>query len=144
MLSEKLLSRNIPDKEKRDRIIAILTKELYSHDYIISRTEAEKTIGLPITHNPEIESLITDLFYLYEDVTKIGMPFQPTAEFQEALKSNGEMLYKRAFVEADEKCYCFISQMKFDEIGVQRPGFPFKEKIIKSQELFQGWREINE
>ena len=144
MLSDKLLSRNIQDQGKRNQIINIMTKELYSHDYIISRSEAENLIKLPIKHDSEIEALITDLYYKYENTAQIGKPYHPEIEYQEAKSNNGEMIYKRAFVESDSQCFCFLSHRKFTELSVQRPGVPFKEKVIKQQEIFQGWREINE
>jgi len=146
MLSDKLLAKNIPDQKIRESIINTLTKELYSHDYIISRSEAENLIGLQIKHDPEIEDLISSLYYEYEKITEIGISYNPEIEFQKAKEedNNGILEYQRAFVEDDKQCFCYMSKRKFTEVLVQRPGVPFKEKLIKSQELFQGWRELDE
>jgi len=144
MLSKKLLSRNIKDEGKRNKIVDILTKELYSHDYIISRSEVENLLKLSIKHDKEIESLISDLFYKYDETVQIGKPYIPEIEFQEAKSNNNEMIYERAYIESEDHCFCFISHRKFNELSVQRPGVPFREKVIKQQELFQGWRIKND
>ena len=144
MLSEKLLARNMKDQSKRDKIISMLTKQLYSHDYIMSRSEANDLIQLPIHRDEKTESLISDLYSVYEADGNLGQPYSPELEYQKSLTNNGEMIYSRAFVESDDQCYSFISQRKFSEISIQRPGVPFKENVIKQQEIFQGWRLINE
>ena len=65
MLANKLLALHQEDIEANDRIVQQLTRELLSHDYIISRREA-KAIGMPVTDATEEEATL--MWQIYEDV----------------------------------------------------------------------------
>lgn len=141
MLSKKLLAKNIKDQEKVEGIIKILTEELYSHDYIISRREAKETLGLPIINNEEIENWIWELFSLYSEQSELMKPHNPEVEFA-SLSGTDIKTYYRGFIESREKCYSFISERRLNEITITRPGIGIPEKAIRASNLFEGWREL--
>ena len=145
MLSEKLLGRNIKDQTKRNNIIDALTKSLYSHDYIIARTEAKDLIGLPIQTNAKTEELMSKLFDHYMADMQLTIPYMPEIEKTKADKlPNKTNIYYRAFIESEDSCYSFITERKFEEFTLTRPGIPFPEKAIRQNNVFEGWREIDE
>ena len=57
MLATKLLSLHMSEKEKIDRIVRVLTRELLSHDYLIGRREAQ-AIGLPVIDATDREATL--------------------------------------------------------------------------------------
>lgn len=65
MLAEKLLSLHITDKSRRGRIVSVLTRELLSHDYVLSRREA-KQVGMPVVDASDDEARV--MWGIYEDV----------------------------------------------------------------------------
>jgi hypothetical protein len=142
MLSEKLLSINIKDQTVRNKIIDTLTKSLYSHDYIISRSEAKDLIGLPVKTDPKTVQCISKLFDQYMSDMELTVPFIPEIEKMKAEGLEGKTkVYYRAFVESEDLSYAFVTERKFEEFTVTRPGIPFPEKAIKQQNVFEGWRE---
>lgn len=142
MLSEKLLSKNIPDERKRQKIIETLTKALYSHDYIIARTEAKELLELPVKIDENAENIITELFEHYMKDMELSVPFIPEIEKAKADASADKTnTYYRAFVESENECYEFVTQRKFEEFMVTRPGIPAPEKAIRQTTVYEGWRK---
>jgi hypothetical protein len=65
MLARKLLSLHMTDDQRIDRIVKQLTRELLSHDYIISRREG-RSIGLPVIDAPDDQATL--MWQVYEDI----------------------------------------------------------------------------
>jgi hypothetical protein len=76
---------------------------------------------------------------------QLTVPYIPEIEKNTADKlPNKTNIYYRSFIETEERCYSFISERKFEEFTLTRPGIPFPEKAIRQNNVFEGWREINE
>lgn len=77
LMAREMLSLHMDPKtegERIDQIIKALT-ETYTHDFIVTRDIAEK-IGLKVVRpTTEQESLITKLFWSYQDELKMNVPF---------------------------------------------------------------------
>lgn len=144
VLSKKLLSFHMDgtkESKKIDNIIKLITRYLYSHDYVIGRREAKKEIGLKIRDPEEIstdfEKTIYDLFKIYQDSMELSNPFIP-----QIFMGNNETkigVFKRAFIESSVRTDVFITEKEFKKVVRQRPDIPvpethFLEKIIK-----EGW-----
>ncbi|MEW6409652.1 MAG: hypothetical protein AB1488_06010 [Nitrospirota bacterium] len=88
-LTEKLLGLHMDihkEKNKIETIVQNLTEKLCIHGYLISRTEAEKEIGLNIIKPDEkLETLMWALYEGYEEEMKLNQPFVPL----EILKDEG-------------------------------------------------------
>lgn len=71
-LASNLLKYHVDDDEKIEQIVKILTRERFSHDYIIGRREAKKILGLNITE-PEEDLLkdIMDLFTAHSEILEL-------------------------------------------------------------------------
>ncbi len=80
-LTEKLLGLHMDIHKEKSRIEAIvqnLTEKLCIHGYLISRTEAEKEIGLNIIKpDDRLEGLMWSLYEDYEEGMKLNQPFDP-------------------------------------------------------------------
>ncbi len=84
MLANKLLALHTSDAVANERIVRQLTRELLSHDYIISRREA-KEIGMPVVDANDAEAEL--MWKIYEDVAtemRLGSPWNWEVEAQEA------------------------------------------------------------
>ncbi len=79
-LAIKLLKLSEPARKESDinAIVDYLTKKLYAHNYMISRKEIKKEIGLNIEEPTEnMEKIIWELYQKYENNLKLREPFTP-------------------------------------------------------------------
>jgi len=66
------------EERKIEDIVKILTEKLFTHDYLISRDEAEKDIGLKVVRpSPDLDDLMWKLYTQYESDLKLLQPFNP-------------------------------------------------------------------
>jgi hypothetical protein len=80
MLATKPLRLHVSDGPTIDTIVKQLTRELLSHDYIVTRREA-KAIGLPISDAPD--PIAQAMWKLFEDVAtemQLASPWNPENE----------------------------------------------------------------
>ena len=79
-LSAKMLETHLDDKNKAATIAKSLNTSYYHHGYALSRQEA-KSIGLNVVYpNPELESVLWDIWLNYCDEMKCDREFSPAAE----------------------------------------------------------------
>jgi hypothetical protein len=79
-LAKKLLRLHLGSEEEPriESIVANLTARLYSHNHMISRREAREEIGLPVVYaDPELDSLMWELYECYETDLRLNEPFNP-------------------------------------------------------------------
>lgn len=141
MLAKNLLSfhTNTQEEDKIDRIVSILTKERYSHDYIISRREA-KAIGLKVVDVPApLEEKIWSLYSLYESAMQLNVSFSHDAFLGKTDYKTGE--FDRAFIESGSATHVFRSEKEIKKIKTQQPGVPVQE-VVQERSISEGWTEI--
>ena len=144
MLARNLLSLHIDiqrEEEKIERIISILTKERYSHDYIIGRREAKDVIGLRVIDVPSsIEEKMSSLYSLYESAMELNTPFSHEAFLGKTDFKDGNLY--RAFIESVSVTHVFRSREEIKRIKVQQPGVPIQEGI-QERKISEGWTKIS-
>ncbi len=134
LLNLHLDSRNRRVKQKIEKIVDYLTKDLHSHDYLINRKEAKETIGLSILYADSIsgrdganlEILMAELFDLYSKELELAEPFVPTLFLEE--KSETEGIFKRAYIESLGLTHIFESQFR---VFSTQEGIRIEEKTGK-------------
>jgi len=118
-LTQQLLALHMePDKEKEkiERIVKYLTKELHSHDHLINRREAKEKIGLAVrnterTKNGEnLNDLMSELLELYGKEMQLQESFNPYLFLDD--KSEKTDFFKRAFIESAEYVHIFESELR--------------------------------
>jgi sulfur relay (sulfurtransferase) DsrC/TusE family protein len=143
MLARKLLSSHMkePGQEKSvESIITMMTEELFSHDYIISRNEAKEHIGLNIIDIDEsFENIIWKLYKNYEDEIELTVPYNP--ELLLGTENEKTLTFNRAFIESFDKTTVFRTKKIVRRITTRRPDVPvpihgFEERLIK-----EGWEK---
>jgi len=112
MLSRKLLESHMKESEAKriEKMVATLTEELYSHDYLISRQEA-KLIGLPVIEPAsELEQAMVQLFETYAADLSLWDQFNPLFELQKSGAQNSRMTVERAYIETTASGEAFITE----------------------------------
>jgi Periplasmic serine proteases (ClpP class) len=103
MLASKLLSHQIEEPEKIEKIVNFLCSDSGSHDYTISRREAENELGLNIEKpGEELYQLIKEIYEDIKEDLSLGEPFNAAA----FLANTQEAAYSipRVLVEATSSC----------------------------------------
>jgi len=140
LLSRKLLSFHMPPKEqdKIEAIVLALTRELYSHDYVIGRKEAKGVLGLKIGECPEVlEASMMDLFRSYSDELELYTTYSPEAAL--GSQNTKTVTFKRAFIETTEKTYVFRTRKEVKRLRITRDGIPLD--VMQERPLEEGWME---
>ncbi|GHT88375.1 peptidase [Spirochaetia bacterium] len=140
MLSSRLLSDQIQDKQKIEKIISFLCSGSGSHDYVIHRREAREGLGLNII-KPD-DNLYNLIKAIYDDI-------EGELELTSALNPNNvlgsnpqaQYVYKRALIESiDGGSYYFSSEGILTRQMIQvQPGL--LQAAINDQRTFEGWKK---
>jgi hypothetical protein len=114
MLASKLLTLHMDDKERIGRIVLQLTRELLSHDYVISRREA-KSIGLPVTEASSDEAKL--MWSIYEDVAlelTLGEPWN----WEKEVQATQPRTVTRAVIESYNLKHIFTSSYQIKRVTI--------------------------
>ena len=134
MLATKLLSYQISDSEKIGRIVNFLCSDSGSHDYTISRREAENELGLNI-EKPD-EALYTLIKSIYDDIKdelKLGEPVNPATYIANGAPGNYDL--PRALVEAKDSC-----SYQYRTAGLVRLTIDNNQQpVIQNNLMSEGW-----
>ena len=144
LLARKLLGFHMDeraDKSKIDAIINNLTRELFSHDYLISRREAKRSLKLRVVEaKDDLEEIMWAAFSAYADAIEMHVPYHP------ALVLGGEtektVDIQGAFIESADKGFVHRTTKKVNKLTPgQVQGMPaavaYQEEILN-----QGWVKI--
>ncbi len=141
LLARTLLSFHMhktKDKKKIDKIISILTKERFSHDYIISRREAKEIIGLKVSElSDSAEQRLWSLYSAYESAMELNVPFSNEAFLGTEVQRIGT--FDRAFIESTGSTQVFRTQKEIKKISATQPGIPAPVEGYQERVLSEGW-----
>lgn len=136
MLSEKLLGFHMDDKEKIDSIVTKLVRELYSHDYLIGRTEAKNHIGLKIASIDEgLEGKLIQLFDHFSDMLELQSPYN--ADIFLGRDSTKVVSFSQAFIESIDATYVYRTKKEIKRIKVTQKGAVMEG--VQERSLEEGW-----
>jgi hypothetical protein len=139
MLATNLLNMHM-SKDETDRvekIVKMLTREFYSHDYLIGRKEAKERVGLKINDCSEgVEQKMMSAMAEYRADLELDAPYHPEAVL--AGQNTRVVSLDRAFIESADRTYVFrtrreIKRVKTVQQGVSLEGF--QEKVLQ-----EGWQ----
>ena len=139
-LAKELMKHHDVDKEHQDKVINILTKGRFSHDYVIGRTEAKKDLGLNII-NPDIDTTrtIIDLFNSYNELLLLDKPYN--LESQLGKNDKVEVTLDRAVIESTKFTHVFKTVREVRRIQTTQPGIPVPMIGYQERLLNEGWTE---
>ena len=141
-LADRLLAFHMEGeehKEERDRIVARLTRELGSHDYLIGRTEAKTVLKLNVIESTqEIETKVTALFNEYSALLELNVPYNAEGFLGADQQKVGT--FSRAVIETTDATHVFETTKEVTKVQVQQPGLPVPTQGIQEKTSFEGWR----
>jgi hypothetical protein len=145
LLAQKLLAFHMDektDKAKIEAVVKFVTKELYSHDYLISRREAKQVMKLPVVFaEKELEALVWKAFQGYSDVMDLNNPYNPGVALGHQTQATVKI--ESAFIESKEKGFIYSVEKDVRKIMPgQIPGMPMMGIGFTEQILNQGWNKI--
>jgi hypothetical protein len=141
-LAKTLLSYHIKDEQLIERIISVITKERFSHEYLIGRREAKEVIGLPVVDIPEsLEQKITTLFSEYSSLLNLNTSYTPEEVL--AGKSEGVGQFDRAIIESRDMTHVFRTKKAIKRVEVVQPGTLVPVVGYQERILSEGWFEDN-
>lgn len=141
MLAGKLLEFHLTsdaEKAKIGTIIAALTQELYSHDYVITRKEAKDLLGLNIADCAEdLESGMMALFQVYAEDLQLRTNYSPAAAL--GGQNQRQITLERAFIESTDKTFVFRTKREVKKIQIKKEGIPIE--VYQESVIEEGWTD---
>lgn len=137
MLATKLLGLHLTDQERISRIVKQLTRELLSHDYVISRREA-RSIGLPVTDaTPNEADLMWEFYESVAQELKMGEPWiwEKEAQGQQPRTS------VRAILESHDLKHVFTSVHQIKRVTMPQAGT--KVESLQITPLEESWKKVD-
>lgn len=140
MLARKLMTNQVSDEEKIERIVSFLCSDSGSHDYTINRREARDYLGLTI--NKPDDNLYNIIKNIYDDISQeleLKTPYDPIRLI--GSQQEYRYLFRRALIESiNGGSDAFVSEgiLKKNQINLQQ-GLPLKT-AIEDDRTFEGWR----
>jgi hypothetical protein len=141
-LAHELMITHRTDEQQVQAVIRTLTRELGSHDYPISRTEARKLMGSQIADDdPILEGLVWDLYEDFRKELELGRPYNPGALLSQARANHQappvRATLQLAVIESATSRDVFQQEQLLSEAIVPGPAGPMK---AAQQEIVRmGW-----
>jgi hypothetical protein len=147
MLARKLLSKQIEDEEKIEKIIAFLCSDSGSHDYTIYRREASNELGLTIEKPDDtLYSVIKGTFDDIKSELELDKPFNPNVIL--GANQTADYICRRILIESlDFGTHVFVNEgtlVKAVQLIPQMPPLSAIQQTIYNDQLkFEGWKTEN-
>ena len=141
-LASMLMKYHTKNEERIKQCVEILTRQRFSHNYIISRREAKEVLGLNIVEpDDELTTLIVDLFSEYNDIIMMDKPYHP-----EVVLGRDEVKivdFNRAVIESRDLTHVFRTKREVKRVQVTQPGIPHPVVGYQERTLQEEWIEDN-
>lgn len=130
MMAEQLITNQVTDQEKVNRIIDFLCSESGSHDYTINRREAKDNLGLNIIRPTQKQyEIIWSIYKDFCDELQLRTPFR-------IADVNGAYAIRRGILES----VCGGADFFSTEGEVSHGQLPDGKEAIRNKITFEGWR----
>lgn len=140
-LAKQLLKYHINDDEKKvNKIVNVLTRERFSHDYLIGRREASETLELNIKKselNRQLDKAILDLHKEYSDILELHTPFHPELYLNNGPRNTVGLI--RGVFESKNKTHVFRSSIIIERVDMPMPGSPVPAVGYQQRSLGDSW-----
>jgi hypothetical protein len=146
LLARKLLAMHEKDPKKIKKLVDTLTKELPSHQYLISRKEAKDELGLKVLGaSGTLDQLIWNLYKDYEEQLQLSEPYNPEAFLQTG--DSATAIFDRAVIESlrqdgSLRSHVFRTEKEIKRVQSTQPGLPFPVIGYQERVIADHWAEI--
>ncbi len=147
LLARKLLTMHEKDQKKIEKLVDMLTKELPSHQYLISRKEAKGEFGLKVSESSgRLDELIWNLYKDYEQQLQLNVPYNPEAVLGPS-GSSSTATFDRAVIESlkedgSSRTQVFRTEKEIRRVQSTQPGIPFPMVGIQERNIVDQWVEV--
>ncbi len=141
-LAKILLEYHTKDKKRIEKTVETLTRERFSHKYIISRKEAQEVLGLNIVKpDNELTKLIIDLLEAYNDILMMDKPYNREI----VLGADNEKIsdFNRAIIESIDLTHIFRTTKEIKRTKVTQANIPEPIEGYQERTLREEWIEDN-
>jgi len=137
-LAKTLLTYHIEDQEKIRKIVNIITRERFSHDYLIGRREAKEVLGLNIIDVlPTLDEQIVRLYREYDSLLSISTPYHPEVFLAGRESAVGD--FNRAIIESVDFTHVYRTTKEVRRVEIAQPGIPVPVVGYQERILSEGW-----
>lgn len=141
-LAKTLLSRHMTDEKRIHSIVQVLTRERFSHSYIIGRREAKDSLKLPVVDiSSGMEELILKLYGQYSDLLELTIPYNPEIYLGEQQNTPVTFDLNRGILESRGLTHVFRSRLRVQRVQITREGVP--QTLHHHIKLFESWVQDN-
>ncbi len=141
-LAQMLLQRHMTDKERIRKIIEIVTRGRFSHDYLISRKEAKDMLELPIAPiTSKLENLIVQLYRQYDELMQLSVPYHPEQILKGNVTGTGDLV--RAIIETKDYTHVFKTRKEVTKTELKPPTVPEVQMGYLESVLSEAWETDN-
>jgi hypothetical protein len=141
-LAQMLLERHMDDQDRIKKIIEIITRGRFSHDYVIGREEAKKILELPVIDvDPRLDAAILELYKQYDSLLQLSMPYHPEQILKGQVRVTGNL--DRAIVETVDLTHVFRSKREVSRVELAPPQVPIPQTAYAERDLGEGWETDN-
>jgi len=141
-LSKTLLKKHIDKDEQIKHIVKTLTRERFSHNYLIGRKEAKDVLKLNIVEpNEVLDKDIISLYDEYKVITQLDNPYNPEVFLGEETTKIGD--FNRGIIESHDLTHVFRTRKEVKRTTVTPPGMPMPIVGYQERILQQEWMEDN-
>ncbi len=139
-LASVLMVFHTQDKDHIQKCVDTLTRQRFSHSYIISRAEAKQALELNIVEPDQyLRSRITGLFDAYNDIIEMDKPYNPEVVLGEEETKIAD--FNRAIIESTESTYVYRTTSEIKRVEVTPPGPPLPLVGHQQRVLQEQWLE---
>ncbi len=140
-LASTLMSHYMDDDGRIERTVEVLTRQRFSHDYIIGRREAKETLGLNVVEPDDVlTDLILSLFGAYSGIMELDTPYHPETLLGKNDAATGSFV--RGVIESQDLTHAFQTTKEVKRVEVAQPGQPptigYQERVLE-----EAWVESN-
>jgi hypothetical protein len=141
-LAHELMITHRTNEQEVQAVIRTLTRELGSHDYPISRTEARRLMGSQIAEDdPVLEGLVWDLYEDFRKELSLGVPYNPGALLSQGRATRQPLPLRTtlqlAVIESSASRDVYQHEILLSEATVPGPAGPMK--AAQQEIVHMGW-----
>jgi hypothetical protein len=141
-LAKTLLSYHMDNREKIEKIADIITKERFSHDYLIGRREAKEVLGLNVIDvSSSLDQNVASLFREYDRLLEMSTPYNPEVVLGASDTATGQ--FDRCIIESNDLTHVYRTRKVIRRVEVMTPGMPIPVIGYQERVLSEAWVEDN-
>ena len=141
-LANHLLSHHLDNKNQKENIVNTLTKERFSHNYLIGRNEAKNILKLNIIEPDEnLETLIMNLYKEYSKVLSLEDIFTEESFLGGDVEKTDT--FNRAILQSENLLHIFQTESTFRRHQIQVPQLPIPQMGYTQIIIKQAWNKIS-